>query len=114
MEDDDTSLVLNFGGFNIAVKITNHLINVGNGQCILGITPTESESGALGDVFLVDAYVLYDLDSYEFSLAQASYNTGIPEDVKAIRITDPSATRARLFTNVHSFSQYYFREKNIH
>lgn len=97
-QDDDTRLVLDFGGFHINSKITNHLTKSQNGNCLLGITPSETDSGTLGDVFLVDAYVVYDLDNYEISLAQANFgNTA--QSIEPISGSVPGATKAPGYSN---------------
>ncbi len=48
-----------------------------NGQpaCLFGIAPSGSGSSVLGDTFLRSAYVVYDLDNNQISLAQTVFNT---------------------------------------
>ncbi|KAJ6444700.1 candidapepsin-4 precursor [Purpureocillium lavendulum] len=42
--------------------------------CVFGISPAGSSSSVLGDTFLRSAYVVYDLENNEISLAQAKFN----------------------------------------
>lgn len=48
-----------------------------NGQtaCLFGIAPAGSGTNVLGDTFLRSAYVVYDLDNNQISLAQTVFNT---------------------------------------
>lgn len=43
--------------------------------CLFGISPAGSGTNVLGDTFLRSAYVVYDLDNNEISLAQTNFNT---------------------------------------
>ncbi|KAI1457252.1 acid protease [Annulohypoxylon moriforme] len=43
--------------------------------CLFGISPAGSGTNVLGDTFLRSAYVVYDLDSNEISLAKTNFNT---------------------------------------
>ncbi|KIV98584.1 uncharacterized protein PV09_09631 [Verruconis gallopava] len=67
-----------FSGINISVPM-NELVIVdaverGREICILGITSAGSSTSVLGDTFLRSAYVVYDLDNNEISLAQTNFN----------------------------------------
>lgn len=42
--------------------------------CIFGIAPAEGSSAVLGDTFLRSAYVVYDLENNEISLAQTNFD----------------------------------------
>ncbi|KAF2128916.1 acid protease [Dothidotthia symphoricarpi CBS 119687] len=71
-------LVFTFAGANITVPM-NELVVVGavsRGQpvCILGIAPSGNSVAILGDTFLRSAYVVYDLDNNQISLAQTNFN----------------------------------------
>lgn len=48
----------------------------GKAACYLGIMPTNSDNATsvLGDTFLRSAYVVYDLENHEISLAQTKFN----------------------------------------
>ncbi|KAI1492130.1 aspartic peptidase domain-containing protein [Biscogniauxia mediterranea] len=43
--------------------------------CLFGIAPAGSGTNVLGDTFLRSAYVVYDLDNNQISLAQTNFNT---------------------------------------
>lgn len=43
--------------------------------CVFGIAPAEGSSAVLGDTFLRSAYVVYDLDNNEISLAQTNFDS---------------------------------------
>ncbi|KAI1090863.1 acid protease [Rostrohypoxylon terebratum] len=43
--------------------------------CLFGISPAGSGTNVLGDTFLRSAYVVYDLDNNEISLAKTNFNT---------------------------------------
>ncbi|GAV50213.1 hypothetical protein ZYGR_0U00690 [Zygosaccharomyces rouxii] len=95
-ENDDSQLVFDFGGFTIKNNLSNYLLGSpddgDDSQCVLGILPSDVQA-ILGDVFLADAYVVYDLDDYEVSLAQASFDNS-KEDIQIISDSIPGAKRA--------------------
>jgi hypothetical protein len=67
-----------FSGVNISVPL-NELVLLdgyqrGNPICILGIASAGDSTSVLGDTFLRSAYVVYDLDNNEISLAQTNFN----------------------------------------
>ncbi|GCE98899.1 hypothetical protein ZYGM_002176 [Zygosaccharomyces mellis] len=99
-ENDDSKLVFDFGGFNIKSNLSNYLLGSPDGgsssQCVLGILPSDVQA-ILGDVFLADAYVVYDLENYEVSLAQASFDDS-QEDVQVISNSIPGAKKAPGYT----------------
>ncbi|GAV50215.1 hypothetical protein ZYGR_0U00710 [Zygosaccharomyces rouxii] len=103
-QNDNTRLILDFGGFQVNAKITNHITRSQNGECLLGITPSDTDSGTLGDVFLVDAYVVYDLDNYEISLAQADFSDSA-QSIEPISSSVPSATKAPGYSNTWTGSE---------
>ena len=47
----------------------------GTAACIFGISPSGGTYGVLGDTFLRSAYVVYDLDNHQISLAQTNFNS---------------------------------------
>lgn len=71
--DDDTQLVFDFGGFHIDTPLNDYLIQAGRRTCILGLVPQDSNNAVLGDTFLTHAYVVYDLERLEISMAQAKF-----------------------------------------
>jgi hypothetical protein len=72
------SLDFSFSGATISVPYDELVITAGyqRGQpiCILGIGPAGDSICVLGDTFLRSAYVVYDLDNNEISLAQTNFN----------------------------------------
>ncbi|KAI1104238.1 acid protease [Jackrogersella minutella] len=47
----------------------------GVAACLFGVSPAGSGTNVLGDTFLRSAYVVYDLDNNEISLAKTNFNT---------------------------------------
>jgi hypothetical protein len=116
------SLDFEFSGVHISVPLNELVIvvAVSRGQeiCLLGVGEAGSSVAVLGDTFLRSAYVVYDLDNNEISLAQTNFNatsqniqeikkgsdgvpnaTGVPDAVStgpvgdsAPRINGPSMT----------------------
>lgn len=64
--------------------------------CTFGIAPSGSSSSVLGDTFLRSAYVVFDLDNNEISLAQSNMNASDSDVVEIGTGADavPSATDA--------------------
>ncbi|KAM5345471.1 hypothetical protein ACJ41O_011333 [Fusarium nematophilum] len=65
-----SELVLDF------TDITGRQLSFDNGEpaCMFGIAPSPSRTSILGDTFLRSAYVVFDLDNNEISLAQSNFN----------------------------------------
>lgn len=105
-DDDDTKISFDFGGFNIETSLSNYILqSSGSGDvAILGILRTETNRAILGDVFLSDAYVVYNLEDYEISLAQANFNPG-SSDVEPISGTVPGASRAPAYSQTDNSGQ---------
>lgn len=85
---NNTSVSFSFSGATISVAYSELVLNPGtssSGQpltfsngvaaCIFGIAPADSSTPVLGDTFLRSAYVVYDLDNNEISLAQTDFNS---------------------------------------
>ncbi|KAI0463275.1 hypothetical protein LJB42_003296 [Komagataella kurtzmanii] len=105
---DTTSLVFNFGGATVEVslydlQIATYYTGGSATQCLIGIFSSGSDEFVLGDTFLRSAYVVYDLDGLEVSLAQANFNE-TDSDVEAITSSVPSATRASGYSSTWSGS----------
>ncbi|QLG74505.1 hypothetical protein HG535_0G03880 [Zygotorulaspora mrakii] len=99
-DDDTTQLVFDFGGLQINTNLSNYVIQASSTSnvCYLGIIPTSNVLAIFGDVFLRDAYVVYDLDDLEISLAQANFNND-EQNIDVITSDVPSATRAPGYSN---------------
>ncbi|QLL32262.1 hypothetical protein HG536_0C04310 [Torulaspora globosa] len=79
-DDDDTEFVFDFGDIKIAVPLRNFLLlPPSNGYCGFGVMPAPY-SMTLGSAFLSSAYVVYDLDNYLISLAQANHDGSSSQD----------------------------------
>lgn len=79
-----------FSGVNISVPLQQLVIPAGESRgqpvCILGIAPVQGNNVVtLGDSFLRAAYVVYDLDNNEISLAQTKYNVTTEKIVEIAR-----------------------------
>lgn len=102
--DQDADMVFDFGGFHISGAVTDFFISYGK-TCGLVIQPQDSEYAVLGDIFLNNAYVVYDLENLEVSMGQANYDnsnenidvvsgSAIPSAVKAASYDNPWSTSA--------------------
>jgi len=113
-DDDDRQLVFDFGGFHIEAPLSSFLITSSSGSnvCFLGMVAQDSLPAILGDLFLTHAYVVYDLDNYEISMAQASY-TDAEEDIEAILSSVPGAVNAPGYSNTWDGNQVYTSGGNI-
>ncbi|ODQ79250.1 hypothetical protein BABINDRAFT_162285 [Babjeviella inositovora NRRL Y-12698] len=89
----DKSFNFTFDGADITVPASNFLINfAGIPSSICGLGMMESDQTVFGDNFLRAAYVVYDLDDYEVSLANANFGeSSNDEDVVAVVSTIPNA-----------------------
>ncbi|EDO18231.1 hypothetical protein Kpol_543p61 [Vanderwaltozyma polyspora DSM 70294] len=99
--DEDSQIVFDFGGFHISTNLTTYIIQAVGGICVLGILPQSSGTAILGDSFLQHAYVVYDLDNLEISMAQASFETD-DENVEVISSSIPSAVKAPGYSSTWS------------
>ncbi|CAI4047470.1 hypothetical protein N7582_004117 [Saccharomyces uvarum] len=89
---NNTLLSIDFGGFNISANISNSVTPITKDHCLLNIEADDS-GYVLGDAFLIDTYVVFDLESHEVSVAQASFNNE-EEDIEIISDSVPGATPA--------------------
>ncbi|KAK6428745.1 hypothetical protein LTR95_015108 [Oleoguttula sp. CCFEE 5521] len=77
--NSDATIDFTFSSPTISVPM-NELVFIAGGTnsdpiCILGIGPAGSSTPVLGDTFLRSAYVVYDLQNNEISLAQTNFNS---------------------------------------
>ncbi|PKS12958.1 hypothetical protein jhhlp_000299 [Lomentospora prolificans] len=96
--DDPLSIVVPYSELvlNIATNSGKRPI-FGNGEdaCLFGIAPAGSGSNVLGDTFMRSAYVVFDLENNEISMAQAA-TSEVQSDVAEIAAGSdpvPGATR---------------------
>ncbi|GEQ71492.1 hypothetical protein JCM33374_g5176 [Metschnikowia sp. JCM 33374] len=83
-----------FSGVQIQAPLSDLILSDGSGKCYLGIggTSQDQPEAILGDSFLRHAYVVYNLEDYEISLAPVKYTDD--EDLEVISSTIPSAVQA--------------------
>jgi len=99
LANQEGSLDFSFSGVKISVPLNELVLTaaVSRGQpvCILGVAPVDNgQVCVLGDTFLRSAYVVYDLENNEISLAPTNFNA-TSENIEEIqRGTDgvPNAT----------------------
>ncbi|SMN20702.1 similar to Saccharomyces cerevisiae YDR144C MKC7 GPI-anchored aspartyl protease, member of the yapsin family of proteases involved in cell wall growth and maintenance [Maudiozyma saulgeensis] len=103
---DGVNLVFDFGGFYINSTLENFLVQASATTCLLGIVPQTAHSALLGDSFLSNAYVVYDLENKEISMAQAKYDVDSSdiEVVSSGASSIPSATKAPGYSQTWSSS----------
>lgn len=113
-ENDETELVFDFGGFHITAPLRDFLIptSTSYSQCMFAMVPQSYGTFILGDVFLTHVYAVYDLESYEISLAQADYSND-DENIEVISSTVPGATRAASYSNTWSRTESIVAGGNI-
>ena len=87
LADNSTALNFTFSSPTISVAMSEMVIEVsssdgqqltfadGTPACLFGIAPAGSSTSVLGDTFIRSAYLVYDLDSNEISIAQTNFNT---------------------------------------
>lgn len=98
-------LTFDFSGAEIQVPFEELLISLGEDNiCMLGIQPND-EFFILGDTFLRSAYVVYDLQNLEVSIANTNYNAS-SSSIEALGSSVPSATRASGYSNTQSATTY--------
>lgn len=108
------SLDYDFNGAKITVPFSSLLMpvktrrgparfNNGDPVCAIGILPTNYKFALLGDTFLRNAYVVYDLQNDQIALAQAVPNT-TDSNIEAIVSTIPSATPASKYSATSGIS----------
>jgi len=101
----DATLDFTFSSPKISVPMNELIINPGpaenggqltldNGDaaCIFGIAPAQGSTPVLGDTFLRSAYVVYDLDNNEISIAQTNFNS-TSDNILEIGNSVPQATK---------------------
>lgn len=93
---NSTTLDFTFSGVTIRVPLSQMVIVAGfDGReniCILGVNPAGDSTAVLGDTFLRSAYVVYDLDNNQISLAQTRFNSSQSNILEITKSTLPSAT----------------------
>ena len=87
LADEKSDLTFTFTAPSIAVEMNELVLDLvtdggrrprfsdGTSACLFGIAPAGSGTNVLGDTFLRSAYVVYDLDNNQISLAQTRFNS---------------------------------------
>ncbi|KAI1261974.1 eukaryotic aspartyl protease [Xylariaceae sp. FL1019] len=85
LRDSEQALKFTFSSPSITVSMDELVIDVtangeplkfsdGQDACLFGIAPAGSSTSVLGDTFLRSAYVVYDIENNQISLAQTNFN----------------------------------------
>ncbi|KAL3478918.1 aspartic peptidase domain-containing protein [Aspergillus californicus] len=102
---EDYTVNFSFSGLTIAVPLRELVLHDamyyqggyldidGEESCIFGIAPSADFFPILGDSFLRSAYVVFDLDNNEISMAQANYDPG-DDEILEIASGDDGVPRA--------------------
>ena len=80
------------------VREKRQLRNGGSSTCLFGIAPSGGTLAILGDTFLRSAYVVYDLENNQISLAQTNFNS-TTSNVREIGTGSNSVPDASLVSN---------------
>ncbi|CAN6625226.1 hypothetical protein TRVA0_010S01288 [Trichomonascus vanleenenianus] len=79
-------------GSEMVVDTDKIIVGKSPAQYVLGIIPTTEEPNILGDTFMRSAYLVFDLENKELSLAQSSYSG--KSDIEVINGSIPDAQPA--------------------
>ncbi|CAI4056807.1 hypothetical protein SUVZ_02G2700 [Saccharomyces uvarum] len=101
--ENDINVVFDFGGFYISGNLSSYQLSADSSSdvCILGFAPQSDSTVILGDNFLSNVYVVYDLDNMEISMAQVDLS-GRSEDIDVIEDSVPSAVKAPSYSSTWS------------
>lgn len=107
LQDVDDKIVFDFSGAKIKVPVSDLVVESESGSsCFLNIR-TDEMFPSLGDSFLRNAYVVYDMEDYEVALAQAADGSS-EVNIEEISNAIPSAVAAEGFndTSVDYYLNY--------
>ncbi|SGZ38653.1 uncharacterized protein HGUI_00853 [Hanseniaspora guilliermondii] len=97
---ESDAFVFQFGGINFYSPVENYVLSTSDeNQCYLGIVPSEDNHVIIGDNTLTSLYVVYNLEDYELSIAQANYAGASSSDISAISDSVPGAQQAPDYSN---------------
>jgi hypothetical protein len=111
LANNSTTLNFTFSSPTISVAMSELVIAVagpngeqltfsdGSPACLFGIAPAGSSTSVLGDTFIRSAYLVYDLDSNEISIAQTNFNASTT-NVQEISTGSTGVPDAAMVTNV--------------
>lgn len=93
VDDDSYYFTIDFSGAKIQVPLSNLVTQYSSNRCFLSILPQSRADNILfGDNVLRSAYLVYDLEDFEISLAQVKYTSD--EDISTISSSVPNAKKA--------------------
>lgn len=92
IDDDSYYFTIDFSGVKINVPLSNLITEYSSNKCFLSIMEEKEDYILFGDNVLRSAYLVYDLDDFEISLAQAKYTSD--EDISIISSSIPNAKNA--------------------
>ncbi|KAG0648575.1 putative aspartic-type endopeptidase OPSB [Hyphodiscus hymeniophilus] len=102
LANNNTALNFTFSSPTISVSMNELVIDVGSPDggpgCIFGIAPAGSSEPVLGDTFIRSAYLVYDLENNEISIAQTDFNA-TTSNVKEIGAGAQGVPEATLVAN---------------
>lgn len=90
--DPNTFMTFDFSGKTIKVPLSDLVVQYSTLGCFLLILEQTGSYLVFGDNILRSMYLVYDLDDYEISIAQAKYTDA--EDIQVVLSTIPGAVRA--------------------
>ncbi|GMM39597.1 aspartyl protease [Hanseniaspora uvarum] len=97
---ESDAFVFQFGGVNFYSPVQNYILNTSDeSQCFLGIVPASDNHAIIGDNTLTSLYVVYNLEDYELSIAQANYAGASSNSISAISDSVPGAQQAPGYSN---------------
>ncbi|CAI4331657.1 AVB_G0009910.mRNA.1.CDS.1 [Saccharomyces cerevisiae] len=101
--EEESSIIFDFGGFYLSNWLSDFQLVTDSRSniCILGIAPQSDPTIILGDNFLANTYVVYDLDNMEISMAQANFSDD-GEYIEIIESAVPSALKAPGYSSTWS------------
>lgn len=108
---DFDSFELDFSGIKVHVNPQGLLMSTSEeGKCALGIAIDDAaENFIMGDIFMRNFYLVYDLEHNQIAIGQAKYTD--ESDIEEIVSTIPSVTTAPNYSSTPVMSREYFHEK---
>lgn len=106
-KSEHSSFVFNIGGVNFFTKLSNFIVRSDeHDHCFLDVTYNKEKSTILGNAFLKSLYVLFDLESYEMSFAQANLDPKAKSIVTlpATKTAFAQATKANKYSSIWTTS----------